>query len=435
MNRYLIRLAICAVSAVVLAIAKPASPARAAEPQAGIDVEVVYRALYPGLKRHKALAVGPSGVWGYGSGYRSAAEAEKSALKNCLTYARSQSWGKGAKCQLFAKNDKIVWSKGFMGVSLDKALPLPDVPLQRAVRYWPQDRKLKGVILALHGCSDPGPRVPSFADTWFRFFQARGFLVVYPSSFDEARPSEVCTWSTPQNYQFATEAAKFRVAQAKRTIAELRKAYPRLPLYIWAFSRGGMVAQILDVKVSGIVIVGSRCGVSYPEAVLVPRSVPILHVFGALDDLVAVGYKTLTTKSINKLCGPRYRGKTRSWVIAEGAGHLTTLWRQNVIDAASRLIGQKSFNLAESTEPLTLEGEARTAYERVYQKSRKTAFAIGPGGKYGIAASWTNVEDTKQDALYQCARAVNRLLPRVSYPPGGSQPCRLYAIGGKVVAK
>lgn len=433
MVRNLVRLAILGVVAGLLA-AETSRPAHATDPQAGIDIEVVYRAIYPGLKRHKALAVGPNGTWGDGYGYRSAAEAEKNALKACLNYAHRQSWGKAAKCQTFARDDKLIWSKPLIGISLDETLPLPDLPLQRARLFWPKGAKLKGILLALHGCNDPGSGVHPFEDTWFRYFQARGFLVVFPSSFDERRPSEFCGWYMAENYQAATESVKFRVAQMKRTIVELRKAHPGIPLYIWAHSEGGVVAQALNVNLSGIIIVGTACGLSEPRGVLVPRSVPILHIYGEFDKEIIANDKTLTKRDIDKFCGPLYRSKARSWVIAAGADHLTSLWRQNVIDAASRMIGQPSFNLAEAKTKITLEGEARTAYEGIYLKVIKTAFAIGPGGAYGLAANWSNTEDTKQDALYQCARAVEFISQNAPYPPGGKQPCRLYAVGDKVFA-
>ncbi|MBK1866179.1 alpha/beta hydrolase [Aestuariivirga sp. YIM B02566] len=431
MIRQLIRLVIVVAGAKLLALAS--APAYAIDPQAGLDAEVIYRTEYPGLKRHKAMAIGPGGVWGNSYGYGSAAEAEKNAIKTCRAALRPKSWGKSATCKLLARGNKFVWSTPFMGASFDKALPLPDVPLRGAVRFWPKDPKLKGIVLALHGCSGPGNGVDAFVDSWFRFFQARGFLVIYPSSFDEQRPPSYCGWIAPENYRAFTEAVKFRAAQTRRTIAELRKSHPDLPLYIWAHSEGGYVAQVLDTKLSGIIIVGTVCGISRPGAMLVPRSVPILHVYGELDDKVIDGTKTMTRKYVDKLCGPRYRGKGRSWVIADDADHLTSIWRQNVIDAVSRMIGQKSFGLAESKEPLSLEGEARVAYEKSYLHIGKTAFAIGPGGAYCIAASWSNTEDTKQDALYQCARAVDFISQDAPYPPGGRQPCRLYAIGIKPV--
>lgn len=432
MIRQLVRLAIIVAGAKLLALAPP--PAHAADPQAGLDEEIIYRTEYPGLKRQKAMAIGPGGVWGYSYGYGSAAEADRDAIKRCRASLRSISWGKTATCKLLARGNKFVWSTPFMGASFDKALPLPDVPLRGAVRFWPKDPKLKGVVLALHGCTGPGAGVDAFADSWFRFFQARGFLVVYPSSFDEPRPPVHCGTVTPDNYRAYTESVKFRAAQTRRTVAELRKSHPGIPLFIWAHSEGGYVAQVLDTKLSGIIIVGAICGISGPGTMLVPRSVPILHVYGEFDDKVTDDVKTMTRKSVDKLCGPRYRGKSRSWIIANDADHLTSIWRQNVIDAVSRMIGQKSFSLAESKEPLSLEGEARVAYEKSYLQSGKTAFAIGPGGAYGIAATWSNAEDTRQDALYQCARAVDFISQDAPYPPGGRQPCRLYAVGAKPVA-
>lgn len=144
----------------------------------------------------------------------------------------------------------------------------------------------------------------------------------------------------------------------------------------------------------------------------------------------------MTQRVITRRCGPANRDKTRNWVIAKDADHLTSIWRQNMIDAASRFIGQKSFSLAETREPISLEGDARTAYEQVYQKAgSKTAFAIGPGGAYAFAGSWSNAEDSRQHALFRCAQAVDFISQNTPYPAGGRQPCRLYALGDKLVAR
>src|SRR5687767_15796947 len=93
MFRYLVRLTV----AVFFALQAFSPSAQATDPQAGIHIEVVYRAIYPGLKRHKAIAVGPSGAWGYSYNHRSVAEAERDALRTYINYARRQSWGKNAK--------------------------------------------------------------------------------------------------------------------------------------------------------------------------------------------------------------------------------------------------------------------------------------------------------------------------------------------------
>lgn len=264
MIRHLVRLAIVVAGAGLFGLA--VSPAHATDPQAGIDAEILYRGLYSSLKRHKALAVGAAGAWGYSYDYGSPAAAERAALESCRSAVRNRTWGKQAKCKIIARNGKLAAGAIFMGAALDKPLPLPDTPLKRAIQLWPRTSKLKGIMLALHGCNGTGSGVAPFVSSWFDFFQARGFLVVYPSSFDEERPPEFCGWQTPENYRAATEAMKFRVAQTKRTIRELQKSYPGVAIYIWAHSEGGYVAQALDLELAGMIIVGTPCGFGRPAS-------------------------------------------------------------------------------------------------------------------------------------------------------------------------
>lgn len=409
--------------------------ARAAETIPGIEAEIAFRSLYAKEKKHKAIAISPAGAWLMVSGLRTAEKARQKALRDCAYWLRKTPWGRDSKCQIFALDDKIVWSQPMLGPPLGEPLPPPDVPLGKARKYFPDNGKVRGFVLALHGCGKPWAGPMPFEESWFYFFRARGLQVFYPNSYDDPMPNEKCGWADPAHFDDVTRGNKTRIAQAKRSIGELRKRNPEVPIYIWSHSGGGNIAQSLDDDIAGMFIVGTKCGVGFPTLELVRPKVPVLFIFGADDDHLVKGRTKITPKLINEVCGSYYRSKTRKWVVASESGHLTTIWRQNVLDAVSAMLGEKSFQLKPLLAEGALQGEARRKFDKEYRLLPvKKAFVIGPDGSFSFSSSWNSQEDAIQHALYECARRLSSAEAVASYAEGGIQPCRLYAVGDKVVA-
>lgn len=408
-----------------------AGSAKAAETFPGIEAEIAFHSTYAKEKGHKALAISPGGDSTTVSNQKSAAIAKREALRQCAYWLRQRPWGRDSKCELFALNDKIVWAKPLPGPPLGEPLPLPDIPLRKAHVLSSDTGKVTGIVLALHGCGKPWQGIFPFERSWFDFFRARGLQVFYPNSYHDPLPSEKCGWASPDKHDLVTATNKIRIAQAKRSIGELRKSYPGLPIFVWAHSGGGNIAQALDDDVAGIFIVGTRCGVGSPKFELVRPSVPMLFVFGGVDDRLIYGHRKITPKLITKECGAYYKTKNRKWVIAAQGSHLTTIWRQDTLDAVATVLGQKSYRLKAEMAQGAIDGEAKRAFEKDYRlRPVKKAFAVGPQGAFAIGADWDSQEDAIQSALYFCARRAGAR----SYVEGGTQTCRIYAIGDKVVA-
>lgn len=419
------------VAGVPLALLRPA--AKAAETVPGIEAEAALRSLYAKEKKHKALVVSPGGDWNLATAQSTTAQAKREAIRRCSYWLRKRPWGRDSKCEIFAVDDKIVWTKPLPGPPLGKPLPLPDVPLSKARIFSPDSGgKLKGIVLALHGCGKPWQGPAPFEESWFNFLRARNLQVFYPNSYDDPiMRTEHCGWASPDKHELVTAAYKIRIAQAKRSIGELRKSHPGLPIYVWAHSAGGNIAQALNDDIAGIFIVGTKCGIGFPTLELVRPNVPILFVFGGADDRLMQGHTTVTAKLMNKHCGAYYRNKNRKWVIAAGGSHYTTIWRQETLDAVASMLGQRPFRLKPLMAQGMIEGEARTAFEKDYRlRPVKKAFAVGPRGVFAIATDWDSQEDAVQSALYSCARRLGVF----AYAEGGEQTCRIYAIGDKIVA-
>src|SRR6266540_3312628 len=157
-----------------------------------IETELFFGSVYKGLRKQRAIAVGPLSYWSASFGHGSANEAQRAAIRLCKDNlkAKSEIWLQRADCEVFAVNDKIVWPEPLVGISLNEDLPLPDIPLQKAQVFYPKN-KPKALLLALHGCGQQEGTTPWMA-AWIDFFIARDIGVILPSSFDDPRPPMRC---------------------------------------------------------------------------------------------------------------------------------------------------------------------------------------------------------------------------------------------------
>jgi hypothetical protein len=162
----------------------------------------------------------------------------------------------------------------------------------------------------------------------------------------------------------------------------------------------------------------------------IPKKVPVLYVYGQLDDKVFRGRKKLSEGAIQKFCGKDYAIPTRKFVIAEGEDHLPTIWHQNVLDAIAVLFNQKRFSLKERRMEVMPSQKAAEAFQKQYSYlPLKKAFAIGKD-----AYAWSASTETQAQANLGALLACNRKATGFSYPPSGQHECVIYS-EGKVVAK
>jgi len=409
------------------------APNARAEAVFGYEPELNFKQDYPREKNHKAMAIGPGGLSLMRSGMKSAAAAQKAALRDCQRELTRLRWTKAGKCELVAVDDKFVWAKPSVGPPLDVALPLPDGPLNKAKIFASQHSgPPKGIVLALHGSENNysvSSAPYSFQKSWFDYFNSIGFQVIFPSTYDDVIPAyEYGGWNDPSTYAKGTFMNKLRLAQTKRTISVLKTRYPGLPIYLWSHSAGGNIAQAIDSDITGAIIVGTQCGIGSPSLNLIPKNVPVMYVYGENDPKIFKGSNKVTLARLKAFCGKAYGGKFRQFVIAPAADHLTPLWRQNVLDAVAKFFNQNPFSLTNPKSRFDMSDAAKKAYEKTYQTAPlKKAFAVGKSG-YGFSASLSDQSEANIEALLKCNRAVTGL----SYPESGKHECSLYAVGNKV---
>jgi len=388
----------------------------------GVQEEIFFKVEYSRFERNKALAVGPDGFYFYTYSHGSSAAAKHTALSGCNKGVEKRRRKKNSAgwCLTYAVNNKIVWKGATPGIPSSEELPGPDLPFISGQKYG-DGSTAKAVLLMLHGCGPPPDRPPAMIMSWINYFLARNFYVVMPNSFADPHAAICGDEEWFRDYAVTTEVNRLRVAQTKRTLRELKRLYPNKPVYIWGHSGGSRTVQYFAPVVKGVIALGDECGIGQTAMVVIPPAVPILYVFGENDPYLATLGLPVTTKSAKKRC-IRSKGDRR-WVIVKGVGHDTAIWHQNVIDAVSKLIGEKSFNLDYQRTTRALTGPTHTSFVYAYEKSRGyRAFAVADNGAYGYSYNWDNEVDATQHALADCTVAAGKS----PYAPGEAHTCKIY---------
>jgi pimeloyl-ACP methyl ester carboxylesterase len=402
----------------------------------GLEAELAYQQLYSAAKNHRAMVIGPSGYWYYVEGLPSAESATKKALRNCSADLKRMDRTKWGSCELVAVDSHLLWSKPPISNEIDRPLPAPDRPFEKAILFDALGGPPRGIILAIHGSgsaygeSKPHPIFKG----WFQYFQSLGFTVVYPSAFSGVElVQQYSGWNAPEIYPLQDRMSRIRIGQTWRTIESIKSRYPGLPIYLWSHSAGGNVAQVIDKDIAGAIIVGTLCGIGSPELNIVQSHVPIIYVYGSKDDKIFRGKSDISKKSVRKYCGKLYSGQNRQIVVVPGEDHMTAIWNQDLINALAKLFGNSAFQLktdyaSKSDAPLTIE--AQSASERSYRTSpTKKAFATSETN-FGFSESWQRQDHANIAAVVAC----NHKTTGFFYPPNGKHACRIYAVGDNVVS-
>lgn len=397
----------------------------------GFNAEYYYRTHYSGLKGPKAFAIGPQGAYGYSWGARSSKEAANSAIKSCSSWvAKQEKHGTFGKCGLLALDHKLLTKDPWIGSAWQKPAEGTDVPILKGAKSIYTEvyggPALQGILLFVHGCN--GPAWSRNAEIWGSFFNALGYNFFAPDSFAESRPAEVCGDAWQARAKDQTIILKLRVAQTLRSIAELKKKYPGLPVYVWGHSEGSVVVKHIAAEVSGIIASGDECDAGGLK-IAAPASVPVLYLFGENDPNIEGSKLPLRDKDMQK-CRKYVRNKKTKIVIVKNNKHEIWPWRPEVAKAMSEFIGAKPFGLAKSrpAEKFALTAK-QTAEKALYQKNAgHKAFAARSNGAFSWATQWDFVEDAQQFTLYDCAHADNINVFKLS-----THVCSVISVDGKDV--
>jgi hypothetical protein len=391
------RLAALLVSLTLACASLPS--AHAQEPVYDVFLEIDVKA-FAKLPNHKAMAVGESNYSWQSWDYSSAEEAKRNTLAQCKDFvAKSLKRKKVKDCVLVQVDNEFVWPGVKPRLIGQEDLPLPDKPLEQGLVYQPRGEP-KAVILALHGCDNPGNAPPDWTMSWYRYFLARNYIIYEPNSFVDGIV-EVCNVAVAN--KDTNNTLRIRISQVVRTMKILRERHPGLKIHIWGHSQGGRISQLFNYGADSIIISGDACDIDQIKV-----ETPILYVAGENDPYIVFDDKPqkLTQKLITQNCAGYQRNKRRNIVVVKGEGHFTAIWHQNLIDAVSTFLGEPSRKITAKR----WKGELPSGLDNVVKDyesgTGNKALAVRGGAEsYGIAAwGWDTKVDAEQFALMECER-------------------------------
>ena len=364
-----------------------------------VEVELLAQTKYRKLKRHKALAVGPVGRYGYGWGYPSAKQAEKAALEVCRKSLKAAvgSQYTQRRCVVYDSGGKLTGRGKAQGLSLDTILQEPDLPYERGRMFDPEG-EARGTIILLHGCNGLG--MGGWQHAWESYYTAGGYRVISPDSFADIRGPAFC--STPGRWPSIEEAdrtsrnIKLRVAQTRRTIKRVRKLYPKQPIYVHGQSEGGLVAQLLNENVAGVIVTGATCGIWAGRVSRTPSKVPTLIIAGTKDPYVLEGH---SAKSLARHC-KGVTGAGRVTVVSvDGMGHYAAVWWPKVAEAIGKFLKIMPVKIADSTDEIKTLPRIPPEY---YSAPDHKALAVSSNAVYFFESGYETLADAEQAALFGC---------------------------------
>jgi len=391
-------------AAILLILAADLSPIRSAKAGTDDDIHITAYAeayavrFYKNQKRHRALAVGPAGVWAAAWNHSTAKQARDAALKDCgATVGRLNPQHSKRKCVLYDIDGKLTGYGAPEGLALNAVLDGPDAPFGRGTEALPAGKAI-GTVIMLHGCNGLAPN-SGWTKAWENYYLAASYRVFMPDSFADKRDAEVCLkpgGQTDEEVNRWSRVIKLRIAQTRRTIKAVRMLYPDEPIYLHGHSEGGLVVQGIDEKVAGIIVTGADCGFGNPDLVLAPGKTPTLVVTGTKDPFVPAGK---SAKSLSRYCGPLWKSGRLTTVSVEGMGHLAAPWWPKVAEAIGKLLKIKPVKVAEGTDNVK---SLRRIPPEYYAAPEHKALAAVSDGTYFFDSGFETPNDAEQAALFGC---------------------------------
>ena len=206
-----------------------------------------------------------------------------------------------------------------------------DQAYEKAYVSVPSDDDYRGVVLFLHGCGGRNP----YGD-WRDYFVKKGFVFIYPYSFDDPRPPKACSppWANQSAIRF------IRKRQAEYALEQIRLDYPGKPIIIWGHSEGGGLANTLPMDgVAGVITTGQLCGGWYGNTT-VPKDVPLLVMVGDRDRYMKPPLRTRNLNVAGDCAAMMARSPKWNYLMVKDSGHWVSMIRREAREAVVRLLGE-----------------------------------------------------------------------------------------------
>ncbi len=396
------------------------------QPRLHMLAEYFYRKQYESLPGHKALAFSESGGFGYSFSAPDEASAESLAMDYCKS--ASSAWAKKDEmpkpCETLAVDDTVRDLGLLANTAWQQEAGGPDKPLRKAMRQLLPKGKAKGIVMHVHGCDGFGSR--DVIGVWADYFNALGYDFYAPLSFADRRPKNVCGKFTEHPIGQLSEVLRLRIAQTQRTLASLRRERPSVPIYLWGHSEGGLIVQLVDADVAGIIVTGEECGFEGSN-VAAPDKVPFLYLLGQYDPYVdGLGIPVSPESEIT--CATRLRLHKMIYHVVANAKHNPYPWHSPTSQAIPQFLGAAPV----SVEPAANPAKARAAWKRQrpsrqYRTGKPNRLVAATSRQFLAITEAGDLDEAKQYVVFVCDKAVSR---KTNVFISGKHICSLVDVNG-----
>ncbi len=397
------------VMALLLLILAAAGAAQAEETKPLVDIRAEYfwRYIHSPSSSQKAMATASNGAVGWAYGMTDEPTATRAALDYCNERSKFISLRKppAPACEILALGNAWKLASASLDPQWQKPTAGNDATLRKGRKYTVKNAK--AIVLLVHGCNGLGDRI--FTDIWGAYFNALGYDLYAPDSFAAKRPKEVCGQMHDYPPEQISTVWRLRIAQTQRQLEDLRKANPDKPIYLFGHSEGGLIVQMIETVVAGIIVSGEECGV-LGAPVAAARSVPLLYIWGEFDQYVnGMGYRI--SEEASRTCAAQNATHNPKFTVLPGRSHIPWPWNTKVNTAITSFLGESTVKLPkqQSVNKKAFANWKRTKKDKRYRNAAPhRASAINKSGTSYMVWGLDNEEDATQLALFGCTRATSR---------------------------
>jgi pimeloyl-ACP methyl ester carboxylesterase len=372
-----------------------------------IRAEYFWRFIHATAANHKAIATANNGAVGYAYGMGAEAEANRLALEYCNERSKFIALKKPPilPCEIMSTGDSWKLASAKVDPDWQKPTSGKDATMRKGRKHVIKGSK--AIILLVHGCNGLGDRI--FTDVWGAYFNALGYDLYAPDSFAVKRPKEVCGMVDDFPPEQISTVWRLRIAQTQRNLADLRAANPGKPIYLFGHSEGGLIVQMVETDVAGIIVSGEECGV-FGAPVAAARTVPLLYVWGEFDQyLNGMGFRI--SEDSGRKCETLMPTHKPRFAVLPGRSHIPWPWNVKVNEAIASFLGEKPVNLPkqQAANKKAFANWKRTKKDKRYRTAAPhRASAINKNGTSYMVWGLDNEEDAKELALFGCTRATSK---------------------------
>ena len=194
----------------------------------------------------------------------------------------------------------------------------------------------RGAILHLHDCRGPGVD-KGWQREWLDYLNRNGFVVIAIDSFADVRPPPVACPSDPWgNLYTKVMLYTVRIRQAEHAVKKIREKYPDQRIFVWGHSEGGVTAQMMNVKIDGVISTGTPCPAEWLEGI---AQTPLLVIQGTDDPILQETKKSPLYDSLDDRCKMHMIQPQWEWLTVDGMGHEAELSREEVKRRIAKFLG------------------------------------------------------------------------------------------------